>query len=131
MAPGSPFGPGIAALVLHLHITQAISFERLSRLMGEVFGLTISEGAIANILARAEKSLLAACVPIAAAGRESLVVGSDECLVPESRNTTVPREGEEALWQAVFMVQPEQRREFEPSSKRRKKRAVPWPGAMA
>ena len=78
MAPGSPFGPGIAALVLHLHITQAISFERLSRLMGEVFGLTISKCAIANILARAEKSLLAACVPIADGVRVSLVVGSDE-----------------------------------------------------
>ena len=43
------------------------------------------------------------------------------CLVPESRDATLTREGEEALWQAVFMVQPEQRREFEPSSKRRKK----------
>ncbi len=38
--PGSPFGPGIVALILHLHITQAVSFERLARLMGEVFGLT-------------------------------------------------------------------------------------------
>jgi transposase len=55
MEPGSPFGPSIAALILHLHITQAISFELLSRLMGEVFDLAISEGAIANILARAEK----------------------------------------------------------------------------
>jgi hypothetical protein len=43
------------------------------------------------------------------------------CLVPKSRDATLTREGEEALWQAVFMVQPEQRREFEPSSKRRKK----------
>jgi transposase len=45
--PVSPFGPGIAALILHLHITQAISFERLARVMAEVFGLTISGGAIA------------------------------------------------------------------------------------
>jgi transposase len=52
--PGSPFGPGICALILHLHITQAVSFERLARLMAEVFGLSISEGAIANILARAQ-----------------------------------------------------------------------------
>ena len=28
--PGSPFGPGIEALIIHLHITQAVSFERLS-----------------------------------------------------------------------------------------------------
>src|SRR5215208_1984825 len=32
------------------------------------------------------------------------------------------REGEDALWQQVFMVQPARRREFEPSSKRRKRR---------
>ena len=94
MEPGSPFGPGIAALVLHLHITQAISFERLSQLMGEVFGLAISEGAIANILARAEKPLLAACVPIAAAVRESLVVGSDE---------TSARVGAKTWWQWVLL----------------------------
>ena len=76
--PGSPFGPGIEALILHLRITQAISFERLARLMGEVFGLEISEGAIANILARAETPLLAAADTIAAAVRASDVVGSDE-----------------------------------------------------
>ena len=78
LEPGSPFGPGLCALILHLHITQAISFERLARLMGEVFGLAISEGAIANILARAQTPLLAAAAPMAAAVRASAVVGSDE-----------------------------------------------------
>ena len=76
--PGSPFGPGIEALILHLHITQAVSFERLARLMGEVFGLSISEGAIANILVRAQTPLVAAAETIAAAVRASPVVGSDE-----------------------------------------------------
>ncbi len=78
LEPGSPFGPGLCALILHLHITQAIGFERLARLMGEVFGLTISEGAIANILARAQTPLLAAAAPMAAAVRACAVVGSDE-----------------------------------------------------
>ena len=77
-APGSPFGPGLCALIMHLHITQAIGFERLARLLAEVFGLTISEGAIANILARAQAPLLAAAAPIAATVRASVVVGSDE-----------------------------------------------------
>ncbi len=62
--------------------------------MGEGFGLAISEGAIANILARAEKPLLAACVPIAAALRESLVVGSDE---------TSARVGAKTWWQWVLL----------------------------
>jgi transposase len=76
--PGSPFGPGLCALIIHLHVTQAIGFKRLVCLLSEVFGLTLSEGAIVNILARAEAPLLAAAAPIAAAVRESPVVGSDE-----------------------------------------------------
>ncbi len=78
MAPGSPFGPGLAALVLHLHVTQAISFERLARLMGEVFGVTLSEGAIANLLARAEAPMIVAAEKIAEEVRASPVVASDE-----------------------------------------------------
>lgn len=78
MAPGSPFGPGLAALILHLHVTQAISFERLARLMGEVFGVSISEGAIANILSRAEAPMIVAAEKIADEVRSSPVVASDE-----------------------------------------------------
>jgi transposase len=78
MAPGSPFGPGIQALILHLHVTQAISFERLVRLMDEVFGIVISEGAIANILARAEAPMIVAAEKIAQTVRASAVICSDE-----------------------------------------------------
>ena len=78
MTPGSPFGPGLAALILHLHVTQAISFERLVRLMDEVFGVTISEGAIANLLARAEAPMIIAAEKIAEDVRSSPVVASDE-----------------------------------------------------
>jgi transposase len=78
MAPGSPFGPGIAALVLHLHVTQAISFQRLSRLMAEVFGIAISEGAIANMLARAVPAMTTAAETLAERVRASSVVASDE-----------------------------------------------------
>jgi transposase len=92
--PGSPFGPGLCALIIHLHVTQAISFERLARLLAEVFGLTISEGAIANILARAEAPLLAAAASIADAVRSSPVVGSDE---------TSARVGGKNWWQWVLL----------------------------
>jgi transposase len=78
MAPGSPFGPGLAALVLHLHVTQAIGFERLVQLMDEVFGVTISEGAIANLLARAEAPMIVAAGKIAETVRRAKVVASDE-----------------------------------------------------
>jgi transposase len=78
MAPGSPFGPDLTALILHLHVTQAIGFERLVRLLDEVFGTRISEGAIANMLARAETPLTAAAETTAAEVRRSKVVASDE-----------------------------------------------------
>jgi transposase len=78
MPPGSPFGPDLVALILHLHVTQAIGFERLVRLLDEVFGIRISEGAIANILARAETPLAAAAETTAAEVRSSKVVASDE-----------------------------------------------------
>jgi hypothetical protein len=51
------------------------------------------------------------------------------CVVPEYRGALISREGEDALWQQVFTAQPARRREFEPSSKRRKKRPAPWPPA--
>ncbi len=92
--PGSPFGPGLCALILHLHITQAIDFDRLARLLAEVFGLTISEGAIAHILARAKAPLLAAAAPIAAAVHASAVVRSDE---------TSARVGGKTWWQWVLL----------------------------
>ena len=66
------------ALVLPLHVTQAIGFERLAGLMQEVFGVTISEGAIANMLFRAEPKLTAAADAIGAQVRQSTVVASDE-----------------------------------------------------
>src|SRR5271168_4342957 len=78
MPPGSPFGPNLVALILHLHVTQAIGFERLVRLLDEVFAIRISEGAIANMLARAGAPLTTAAETTAAAVRSSAVVASDE-----------------------------------------------------
>ena len=94
MAPGSPFGPNIAALVLHLHVTQAIGFRRLARLMAEVFGVSISEGAIANILARAGPAMTAAAETIAQEVRNSKVVASDE---------TGARVAGQSWWQWVLL----------------------------
>jgi hypothetical protein len=51
------------------------------------------------------------------------------CVVPGSSGASLAREGEDALWQQVFTAQPERRRVFEPSSKRRKKAPGPWPPA--
>jgi len=57
LEPGSPFGDSVAIMVSYLRYSQGISYERLSRLMGELYGLKISEGAIASLLKRAKKKL--------------------------------------------------------------------------
>lgn len=81
LEPGSPFGRSIAALVVYLHYTHAIGMERLALLMQELFSLSISEGAICNILARARPLLLDATAAIEKVVLASPVVCSDETSV--------------------------------------------------
>lgn len=78
MQPGSPFGPGIVALVTYLHACQMVSYARMVEILHGVFGLDISEGAIANMLARAEQPFADAADKIAATVRASDVIASDE-----------------------------------------------------
>lgn len=95
LEPGSPFGLSIAALVVYLHYTQAIGLERLAALMAEVFGLSISEGAISKILARARPPLAGAAEDIRAAVVASPVVCSDE---------TSARVSGKTWWEWVFVA---------------------------
>jgi transposase len=78
MPPGSPFGPGIVALVAYLHGCQMVSYARLAEMLDGLFGLKVSEGAIANMLQRAAKPFAATADEIAAEVRSSEVIGSDE-----------------------------------------------------
>jgi transposase len=78
MTPGSPFGVNIVALVTYLHACQMISYARMIEMLDGVFGLTISEGAIAKMLARAETSFGTQADKIAATVRASEVIASDE-----------------------------------------------------
>lgn len=50
LEPGSPFGPNLRAFAIYLRCRHAVSFERLARLMSDLLGLEISEGALVNIL---------------------------------------------------------------------------------
>ena len=52
MAPGTPFSPNIHAFFAYLHHGHHVGFERLVRLMRELFGLTLSEGAIVDAFER-------------------------------------------------------------------------------
>ena len=78
MPPGSPFGPGIVALVVYLHACQMVSFNRLVEMLDGLYGLTLSEGAIANMLARAAKPFATVGQIIEADVRAAPVIASDE-----------------------------------------------------
>ena len=94
LQPGSPFGQSIAAPVVYLHYAHAIGLQRLAALMGDLFGLAISEGAINNMLARAREPLLAAAATIRDTVTASPVVCSDE---------TSARVSGKTWWEWVFI----------------------------
>lgn len=51
-AVGTLFGPRIHALAIYLKTQQALSYERLQRLFLDLFGLTLSQGALMNMFSR-------------------------------------------------------------------------------
>jgi transposase len=78
MPEGTPFGPGIASIVTYLHGCQMVGYKRLTEVCQGLFGLTISQGAIANMLARTGKAFEAPAERIAEKVRVSEVIASDE-----------------------------------------------------
>ena len=78
MAPGSPFGPGIVSIAAYLHGCQMVSYNRLVEVFDGLPGLKISEGAIANMLARIAKPFAAEADKIATIVRASPVSASDQ-----------------------------------------------------
>ena len=53
-AHGTPFGPRLHAVATYLKTFQALSYERLQGAFAELFGLTISQGGLMNVLRRAQ-----------------------------------------------------------------------------
>ena len=77
-AAGSPFGPNIRALAFYLKHFQHVSYERLQGLFRDVFGLTISQGALMNLLRRGGAAFAAKKAGILARLRQAKAVASDE-----------------------------------------------------
>ena len=78
MPEGTPFGPGIASTVAYLHGCQMVGYKRLTEVCQGLFGLTISQGAIANMLARVGKAMAEPAERIAEKVRLGEVIASDE-----------------------------------------------------
>jgi len=93
LEPGSPFGPNLRALVLYLRFGQAIPFARLARLLSDLFGLSVSEGALASMLADSAPAFALQASDI----RRHLLSGT----VLQSDETSV-RVGNRTFWAWVF-----------------------------
>ena len=78
LEPGTPFSVNIVALAMYLRFVHAISYRRLSRLLLELFGLAISEGALDAAFRRARAPFDADVAIILARLRRARVICSDE-----------------------------------------------------
>jgi transposase len=87
------FRNGVAALVTTLRYAHAISYARLSELMSQLFNLSISEGALANLFERVKTQLEPTIEAIVQRLRSSRLVGSDE---------TSARLKGKTVWEWVF-----------------------------
>jgi transposase len=78
LEPARTFGPRVEALLGYLHHGHHLSHERLVAVCESVFGLRISEGAIAAALARLATRAEPEVAAIRAAVRASPTINSDE-----------------------------------------------------
>jgi transposase len=93
MEPGTPFGASVQSLATYLRYMHAISYERLSALFAQVFGLRISEGGLANLFQSLKIRLDDRIAEILTRLRRSRLICSDE---------TSARVNGQQQWEWVF-----------------------------
>ena len=77
-AKGTPFGPRTHAVATYLKSFQALSYERLQGAFADLFGLTISQGGLMNMLRRSQAAFAPERDAAIAVLRRAQVVASDE-----------------------------------------------------
>ncbi|WP_262267146.1 MULTISPECIES: IS66 family transposase [Microvirga] len=77
-AKRTPFGPRVHAMATYLKTFQALSYERLQGTFADLFGLTISQGGLMNMLRRAQDAFATERDKAVAALRQARVVASDK-----------------------------------------------------
>jgi transposase len=78
MEPGTPVGTSSDGLATSLRYTHAISDERLSARLAQVYGVPIRAGALANLFRRVKRRLDDRVAEILTRLRRSRLIGSDE-----------------------------------------------------
>src|SRR5215216_5131014 len=76
-ARGTPFGPRLHAVATYLKTVQALSYERLQGALSDLFGLTLSQGGLMNVLRRAQGRFQAGREDAVTALRRAGVVACD------------------------------------------------------
>src|SRR5215210_1109671 len=77
-AAATPFGPRLHATAVYLKTFQALSYERLQAALSDLFGLTVSQGGLMNMLRRAEARFTVKREAALSALRRAEVVACDE-----------------------------------------------------
>jgi transposase len=95
LEPGSPYGMSIQSMLTTLRFQHAISYQRLSGVMNDVFDVSISEGAISNCFEDLLKKLKPRVTEITDAIRDGSGVMSDE---------TSARVAGKTWWEWVFLT---------------------------
>ncbi len=87
VTPNISYGANIVAMISYLSVSQYMSNQRVVSLLSNLFNITISEGSITNILARASKSSEQEILKIKKLLESTKVLGIDEtgCKVDGSR----------------------------------------------
>jgi transposase len=75
---GTPFGPRLHAVATYLKTFQALSYERLQATLSDLFGLTLSQGGVMNLLRRAQDRFQAGRDEAVAALRRADGIASEE-----------------------------------------------------
>ena len=81
LEPGTPFSLGIVALAMYLRFVHTVSYRRLSRMMLDLYGLCISEGALDAAFRRGKSRFDADVTSILARLRRARAICSDETSV--------------------------------------------------
>jgi transposase len=90
---GRSFGPRLAATVVYLKHEQHLSYERVTQLCQDLFGVAISEGGASALMQRAGAAAQPVATEIGARVAQSAVISSDE---------TSARVAGRTWWQWVF-----------------------------
>lgn len=75
---GRKFGANLESLCLYLHYAHPLSYKRVRDILQEICGLSISNGAVQNLVSRSQAKIEQASQVIHEQVKRATVVGSDE-----------------------------------------------------